>query len=151
MSQYRGGLSFYRSDEAKTKGVTLKAPKEGDAGFDLPSLDEVTIAPNEQVLLRTGIHVAIPIGWVGIVRDRSSVGIKGGLTTAGVIDAGYRGELKVIFRNLSNEAIHFNIGDKVAQLLVIEHLTGDGLKEELILEDLGHTERNQMGFGSTGR
>jgi len=90
-------LSFYRTEEAKSKEVTLRAPKEGDAGFDLPSLEDVTILPGEQVILSTGIHVAIPFGWVGIVRDRSSVGIKGGLTTAGVIDSGYRGEVKVVF------------------------------------------------------
>ena len=144
-------LSFVRSDEAKAKGVTLKAPREGDAGFDLPSLEDVEVPPKSFCVLRTGIHLAIPLGWYGQVRDRSSIALKGGAVTAGVIDSGYRGEVKVAFHNLSNEPIRFATGDKIAQCIVIPHLDGTECFEAEELDKLGTTKRGVAGFGSTGK
>jgi dUTP pyrophosphatase len=145
-------LTFFRSGQAVEKNVTLGIPREGDAGFDLPSLEEVVIPPHSKLLLSTGLHLAIPLGWVGLIRDRSSVASKkGGAVTAGVIDAGYRGEVKVLMHNLTSEPIHFSTGDKIAQCLVIPHLPGTASLEVSSVDDLGTTERGEGGFGSTGK
>ncbi len=144
-------LTFFRSEEAKEKGVTLGIPREGDAGFDLQSLDEVEIPPHAKVLIKTGLHLAIPLGWIGLIRDRSSVAMKGAAVTAGVIDAGYRGEVRVLMHNLTAEPIIFSRGDKIAQCLVIPHLPGTASLEVESLDILGETERGAGGFGSTGR
>jgi dUTP pyrophosphatase len=98
----------------------------------------------------TGVHLAIPIGWVGLVRDRSSVALKGGVTAAGVIDAGYRGEVKVIMHNLGTEPLVFNPGDRIAQCVILQHFIGEDVVEAKELDSLGNTARGQNGFGSTG-
>jgi len=143
-------ILFSLSAEAITAGIIFKAPRVGDAGFDLPSLEKVEIAPGKFQTLRTGIHLAIPLGYVGLVRDRSSVAIRGGACTAGVIDASYRGELKVVLHNLSEAPLSFEVGDRIAQILLLPHLTGDELKQVESVEALGISDRGSGGFGSTG-
>lgn len=144
-------LQFFRSEEAKTAGISLKLPRTGDAGFDLPALKTTEIAPKTSVLVSTGIHVSVPLGWVGIIRDRSSTAMKGIMCGAGVIDASYRGEVKVLLWNLSDTAITFQPGDRIAQMVCMPHLTAEGALEVSELEKLGVTERGVAGFGSTGR
>lgn len=145
-------LQFFRTDEARSgESITLKIPRTGDAGFDLPALEPVTIEPGKAKLVRTGIHVAIPLGYVGLVRDRSSTALKGALCGAGVIDASYRGEVKVLLYNFGEQPLVFQPGDRIAQLVCIPHLTGDGAQEVNALEHLGETDRGAGGFGSTGR
>ncbi len=144
-------LQFWRSPEAREKNLNFKAPRPGDAGFDIPALEAVTIAPGTSAVIRTGIHLAIPLGYVGLVRDRSSTAMKGAMCGAGVIDASYRGELRVLLYNFGKEPLQFAPGDRIAQLVVIEHLHGDGTMEADSLELLGQTERGSAGFGSTGR
>ena len=144
-------LQFYLSPEAIKQGLKFAGPRAGDAGFDLACLADVTIAPGAREAIRTGVHLAIPHGYVGLVRDRSSVASRGGATVAGVIDASYRGEVKVLMYNLSSDALTFKTGDRVAQLVVIAHLPGDACVEAKSLDALGDTERGEGGFGSTGR
>lgn len=144
-------FSVFVGPEAEAAGLDFRAPREGDAGFDLPALEDVAIAPGKCVAIRTGIHISIPIGYVGLVRDRSSVALKAGACTAGVIDSSYRGEVKVVMHNLGENLLEFKSGDRVAQLLVIPHLTGGNLRKVDSLVDLGSTQRNVAGFGSTGR
>ncbi len=144
-------LHYFLNSEAKSRGIELLVPRELDAGFDLPSLDEVTIEPGAFALLRTGVHLAVPEGWVGLIRDRSSVALKGGVTSAGVIDASYRGEVKVAFHNLGKEALTFNTGDRIAQILILPHLAGTQSAKVELLEGLGDTVRGAGGFGSTGK
>jgi len=144
-------LQYFLSPEAKAAGIQFKAPRELDAGFDIPALEAVSIPAGEFALLRTGIHLAIPEGWVGLVRDRSSVALKGGLTSAGVIDASYRGELKVAFHNFGKDALEFKPGDRIAQILILPHLAGTQSIAVEELETLGETARGAGGFGSTGR
>jgi dUTP pyrophosphatase len=144
-------LQFFRSEEAKTAGINLKLPRTGDAGFDLPALKTTEIAPKTSVLVSTGIHVSVPLGWVGIIRDRSSTAMKGIMCGAGVIDASYRGEVKVLLWNLSDTAITFQPGDRIAQMVCMPHLTAEGALEVSELEKLGVTERGVAGFGSTGK
>jgi dUTP pyrophosphatase len=144
-------LRFFRTEEARAAEVTLKAPRHGDAGFDVPTLEVVTIEPGKSKLIRTGIHLAIPIGYVGLVRDRSSTAMKGAMCGAGVIDASYRGELKVLLYNFGESPLSFSPGDRIAQLVCVPHLVDEGTLEASTLETLGETDRGAGGFGSTGQ
>ena len=143
---------FYLSDEAKSQGLQFVPPRPGDAGFDLPSLGEQTIPAKGFALLHTGVHVAIPTGWVGLVRDRSSIAMKGGACVAGVIDAGYRGEVKIAMHNLSDKPLVFAKGERLAQCVLVPHFVSElPVVEAESLETLGSTTRGTAGFGSTGR
>ncbi len=142
-------LQFWLSPEAKKEDIVFSAPREGDAGYDIRSIAEITIEPKSQVLVPTGLKLAIPLGWVGIIKDRSSMAIKRVYSHAGVIDASYRGELKIVLSNGSDEPYKISKGDKIAQMVIVQHLTD--IEEANSEEDLGATERSQGGFGSTGK
>lgn len=142
-------LAFYLNEEARAKGLTFGAPRAGDAGFDLRCLEATSIAPQTFKLIRTGLHLAVPQGWVALVRDRSSVALRGGVVAAGVIDASYRGEVHVLIHNFGPETLRFEQGERVAQCVVVAHLCS--AQEVSSLADLGNTERGSGGFGSTGR
>ena len=129
------------------KAVLPKRAHPWDAGLDLSTVESVELAPGASHAFRTGLAVAIPPGMVGLVADRSSMGKRGLKTFGGVIDAGYRGEVHVILRNLSSETVQISVGDRVAQLLVLPVFTG-AVKE---VESLDETSRGAQGFGSSGR
>jgi dUTP pyrophosphatase len=129
-------------------GADFQAPRSGDAGFDLRALEDAVINPNEQLLVATGVRVAIPQGWVGIVKDRSSMALKQIYTHAGVIDAAYRGEVKIVLSNAGATPYVIEKGAKIAQMVVVPCLTKCVTVENI--EDLGETERGAGGFGSTG-
>ncbi len=123
---------------------------KGDAGLDLLSAINLTLAPGERTLVPTGIAVAVPVGCAGFVLPRSGSALKRGLGLAnspGLIDSSYRGEIKVIVVNLDRSVpILINRGEKIAQLVVqrIEHC------ELLEVDRLDETVRGEDGFGSTG-
>ena len=143
-------LKFYLSDEAKEKGISLVIPKLSDAGFDIRSLNDVEIQPNEQVLVSTGLYVAVPLGYVMIIKDRSGMAAKRRIYThAGVIDASYRGEVKIVVTNESNETQKLLQGEKMARGGVVPWVV-DARQEETG-EGLGDTERGGGGFGSSGK
>ena len=123
---------------------------DGDAGLDLLSAIDCVIAPRARMLVPTGVAVAIPEGFAGFVQPRSGRALRDGLSFAnspGLIDAHYRGEIKVIAVNLDTETpIQIARGDKIAQL-VIERVERVALAE---VDDLGDTARGEGGFGSTG-
>lgn len=123
---------------------------EGDAGLDLRSSEDITIKPFERCLIPTGIAIALPDGYAGFVQPRSGLAIKQGLTilnTPGLIDAHYRGELKVIAINLDpNTPISIKRGDRIAQL-VIQEVPCVTLVE---VNELDDTDRGAGGFGSSG-
>ena len=144
-------LYFYLSEEAKKAGVQFKAPRPSDAGFDLACAEDVVIAPRAQALIPTGLHIAIPQDYVGIVKDRSSIALRGGTTGAGVIDSSYRGELKIVMFNMTDKDLAFKCGERVAQLVLLKHLDDNACEEVASLDTLGETDRNHGGFGSTGR
>lgn len=131
-----------------------KAPVYGSpdaAGADLYALTDapVAIGPGQTVLIHTGIALAIPRGYVGLVCARSGLASKQGLAPAnkvGVIDADYRGELMVALHNHSGEPRVVECGDRVAQLLITPYLTAQFTP----VEDLDDTRRGAGGFGSTG-
>lgn len=121
------------------------------AGADLYVVADgpVTIAPGETVMLHTGLAFAIPKGYVGLVCARSSLGAKRGLAPAnkvGVIDADYRGEVRVALHNHGSVPQVVEDGDRVAQLLIVPYLTAEFTQAE----ELDGTERGSGGFGSTG-
>ncbi len=119
-----------------------------DAGLDLVYSGKLTvIQPNNRALLETGIAMAIPNGYTGLIWPRSGLAVKKGIDVlAGVIDATYRGEIKVALINLGQEAVVISTGDKIAQLL-IQKVDITLLVE---VDDLDETTRNAGGFGSTG-
>lgn len=131
-----------------------KVPAYGSAdaaGADLYAVADgpVTIAPGETVLIHTGLALAIPKGYVGLVHARSGLATKQGLAPAnkvGVIDADYRGELMVALHNHSGETRTVNSGDRIAQLVITPYLTA----EFAVAEELDDTARGEHGFGSTG-
>lgn len=118
-----------------------------DAGMDVFAVEDVMVQKGEIVKIRTGLVLEIPDGYVGLFWDKSSVGSKGIKTFGGVIDSGYRGEVMVVVKNLSDSDHIFHKGDKVAQLLIqkVEHPIIEVVK---VLSD---TTRGEGGFGSTGR
>ncbi len=123
---------------------------EGDAGLDLRSAETVDLAPFERRLVSTGLAIAIPDGYAGFVQPRSGLALKKGLSmanTPGLIDAHYRGELKVCAINLDpKETIHIEKGERIAQL-VIQKVPVVTLQE---VEELSQTDRGDGGFGSSG-
>ncbi len=126
--------------------VPLRA-HEGDAGVDLFSYENRVLAPGERALISTGISVAVPDGFVFLIKDRSGLAAKHGLTTlAGVVDSGYRGEVKVVLLNTGSKPYSISKGDRIAQALVLP--VPDFVVEEV--DDLDSSSRGEGGFGSTG-
>ncbi len=122
---------------------------EGDAGLDLVAVEDVVLAPGARHAVATGLAIAVPDGWVGLVHPRSGLALRQGLTVAnapGTIDAGYRGEVKVILVNLGDEQARIERGDRVAQLVLQEV----GRADVVEVEGLDETSRGAGGFGSTG-
>ncbi len=120
-------------------------PKE--AGLDLYSNEETILQPNERKLISTGIAMAIPEGYAGLIWDRSGMAAKNGLKTmGGVIDSTYRGEIKVIIHNLSSQPFKVEKGIRIAQMLIqkVEQ------KNIIEVQELDETERGSGSFGSTG-
>ena len=122
----------------------------GDAGFDLRSIEDVEVGPGERALVRTGLAVAIPDGYAGLVLPRSGLASKHGLTLAnapGLIDAGYRGELICSVVNLDrDQSVKIVRGDRIAQLVVV---AVPELRPTWV-DELRPSSRGEGGFGSTG-
>ena len=122
----------------------------GDAGLDLRSSEDVVLRPFERRLISTGLAIAIPDGYAGFVQPRSGLALKRGLSmanTPGLVDAHYRGELKVCAINLDPaKDIVISRGERIAQL-VIQRVPTVSLKE---LDKLDQTDRGAAGFGSSG-
>lgn len=123
-----------------------------DLGYDLFALEAVELAPRSQARVRTGIAIEArhpatgePLGL--IVRDRSSMAARGVATIAGVIDAGYRGEILILMANLGEAPVQLQAGEKIAQMIPIPVLTGP-VQTVASLED---SARADKGFGSSGR
>ncbi|MBC8286756.1 MAG: dUTP diphosphatase [Nitrospinae bacterium] len=120
---------------------------KGDAGADLKAVETKVIAPRNRELVATGVSLELPEGYVGLIWPRSGPAVKLGLDCgAGVIDSHYRGEIKVLLFNHSDDEICIQSGDRIAQLVIqkvetVKFIASDKLSE---------TVRNTAGFGSTG-
>jgi dUTP pyrophosphatase len=124
--------------------------KGGDAGADLVTTKDFTLAPGERALIPTGISIALPDGYVALVHPRSGLAIKHGVSlvnTPGTIDAGYRGEIACIMINHDhNDSISFSKGDRIAQLIIQKVERANFIE----VQDLPGSGRGSGGFGSTG-
>ncbi len=118
-----------------------------DAGLDLYALEDCHLKSGAGTVVRTGVAIALPTGFVAWVADRSSLAKRGLKTAGGVIDAGYRGEIHIIFWNLSQEPLHLKKGERIAQLLIFPI----GTPSVLAVQELETTQRGLKGFGSTGK
>ena len=130
---------------------------EADAGFDLYSPIDFTIKGNQlqsihtfeiaSATVDTGVHIAIPFGYVGMVKSKSGLNVKKGLTVEGVVGSGYTGTVVLKFYNHSKYDYEFKRGEKIAQLVVMP-ISTESLE---LVDSLEDTERGDGGFGSTGR
>jgi dUTP pyrophosphatase len=118
-----------------------------DAGIDLYACGQHVVMPGQTVMIPLGVAFEIPLGYVGLIWDKSSIGSKSLKTLGGVVDAGYRGEVKVMVNNLGSESYVFENGHKVAQMLIqtVE------LCEVEEVDELSESVRGLGGFGSTGK
>ncbi|MGL5405309.1 MAG: dUTP diphosphatase [Propionibacteriaceae bacterium] len=123
--------------------------KEGDAGADLSLVSDVTIAPGQRIVVGTGMAIALPNGYVGLIHPRSGLAARHGITIVnapGTIDAGYRGEIKVCLLNTDIEnAVTLRRGDRIAQLVVQRYTHIDFVE----VAQLPESERGEQGYGST--
>lgn len=133
-----------------TDGAPLpRHAKQGDAGMDLTSRETVEIAPQGTVMVGTGVAMEIPEGFVGLVFPRSGLASKRGVSLTncvGVIDSGYRGEIKAPLYNAGHETQVVERGERVCQIAIIPFATCECVEAD----ELSSTERGQGGFGSTG-
>ncbi len=142
-------MRVYRNDKLRALNIDFAAPRAGDAGYDVFSVGDYTLAPGQRQLIETGLHLEIPPGYVALVKDRSSIAAAGLHSLAGVIDSSYRGEVKILLVNLGTAAYSIRPSQKIAQLLILPVYTE---KVELVesLEHLSASQRGTGGFGSTG-
>lgn len=129
------------------EAILPKYLRPGDAAMDLHSNENKVLQPNQRQLISTGIAMAIPQGNVGLIWDRSGMAANHGIKCmGGVIDSNYRGELKVILHNLTDQPFTIEKGMRIAQMLIqqVEQ------KEILEVEELDDSVRGEKGFGSTG-
>lgn len=130
-------------------GSVPKYATAGDAGADLVSVEDVRIPAHQRVLVKTGIKIALPEGYVGLVHPRSGLALKHGITVLnapGTIDAGYRGEIGVILLNTGSIDFEVKSGDRIAQL-VVQKVEAAQFN---VVDALTETDRGEGGFGSTG-
>lgn len=121
------------------------------AGMDLRSVvpNDILLEPLERVLVGTGLYIELPDGYEAQIRPRSGLAYKHGLTvlnSPGTIDADYRGEIKILLVNLSNEPYTIKPGERIAQMIIAQHAQADWHA----VNDLADSERDAGGFGSTG-
>jgi len=135
----------------KLNHVDAMVPKKGtkhSAGYDLFCIENQVVLPHKFIKLDTGVSVCIPNGYFGKIEARSSMGVKGLSVLAGVIDSDYRGSIAVILLNNSEEAYHIKKHDRVAQMVIHKILENEDI---IVSEDLDYTERQENGFGHTGK
>lgn len=126
--------------------ITPSRAHPTDAGLDLYARESAWVYSGSHHTFDTGVHVAIPVGYVGLMASKSGL-MSRGLTSRGVIDSDYRGTLKVILFNDGESAYLVKAGDKISQLII----TSCVLPELELVTELDETERGICGFGSTGR
>ena len=120
---------------------------EPDAGADLFSPVAVTVYPGESVVIDTGVHMAIPYGYCGLLVSKSGLNVKQGILSTGLIDSSYTGSIRVKLYNHGHEAFTVEKGHKISQIVILPVLLC-GFSQ---VETLDETERGDGGFGSTGR
>lgn len=140
-------IRYTRTNPAASKDPIRRSNKS-DAGADLVAAESVTIPPLSRATVGIGVSIEIPEGYYGRIAPRSGLAHRHGIDVlAGVVDSGYRGEIKVVLHNTDdNESFYIRQGDKIAQIIIEKHYNFDFVESE----DLSDTERGHGGFGSTG-
>jgi dUTP pyrophosphatase len=132
------------------RAVVPTRARHGDAGLDLYALEDSSLAPGERASIPTGVAVEIPDGHAGLVLPRSGLALRNGIALVnapGLIDSGYRGELRVLLLNTDrSEPFRISAGDRIAQLLVIRAEAASVVE----VEELSASARGAGGFGSSG-
>tara|TARA_R110002126_G_scaffold208066_4_gene355022 strand:+ start:391 stop:984 length:594 start_codon:yes stop_codon:yes gene_type:complete len=126
--------------------------KEGDSGFDLRANERGSLKPLERKLVGTGLYFELPGGYELQIRPRSGLAYKNGVTvlnSPGTVDTGYRGEIKVLLVNISNEKFTWDKGERIAQG-VVSHRVSSDFGELIEVFEINESERGEGGFGSTG-
>lgn len=118
-----------------------------DAGLDLYARETQIVRAKESAIFDTGVHIELPIGTVGMLKSKSGLNVKHGITSEGVIDVGYTGSIVAKLYNNSGYDYKVNAGDKITQLVILPILT----PELQLVSDLEDTERGNGGFGNTGK
>lgn len=136
----------------KSNNELPKYETKQSAGVDLRAFltEEIVLKPLKRVLVPTGIYIELPVGYEAQIRPRSGLAYKYGITvlnTPGTIDADYRGEIKVILVNLSDEIFTIKSGERICQMVINKH---EKVEFELV-EQLNETQRGEGGFGHTGK
>lgn len=136
----------------KSKHALPSYETDASAGMDLRAniSESITLKPLERTIVKTGLFIALPVGFEAQVRPRSGLAAKNGITVLnapGTVDADYRGEIGVILVNLSNEDFVINDGERIAQLVIAKHERANWEEVNVLSE----TKRGAGGFGSTGR
>lgn len=140
-------LPMYLEDGAKVPTYA----HDTDAAADLYAADTMTLPARSQGnMVRTGVHIGLPEGWMALIIPRSSIGAKTGLrlsNSVGLIDTDYRGPLGVLYDNISDSDYTINVGDRIAQLLVmpVHRFSAE------VMDNLSETDRGEGGFGSSGK
>ena len=141
----------FRFTRLSEEAAAPRRAHAGDAGFDLRAIESARLEPGERASVGTGIAVEIPEGSAGLVLPRSGLAAKHGISVVnapGLIDAGYRGEIRVLLLNTDRtEPFEIEPGDRIAQLVIVE--VGD--EDPLEVASLQESARGDGGFGSTGR
>ena len=129
-------------------GIMPTRAHEADAGLDILSPESFVIQRGEFKIIKTGVHIELPPGTVGILKSKSGLSTKFDVHTVdGVVDEQYTGEILVKLHNAGNGTVHFRRGDKITQLVIVPCI-----RPELeLVDELEKTERGDNGFGSTGR
>lgn len=120
---------------------------EDDGGFDLRTPADIIVMPESSVTIDTGVHMAIPRGYVGFIKSKSGLNVKSSLVSEGVIDSGYTGSIVVKLYNHSIEPYRFRVADKITQLVILPIPSVNLIQ----VESLDDTDRGNNGFGSSGR
>jgi dUTP pyrophosphatase len=151
-------VRYYLDDNAVLLGCSFDPPREGDVGYDiyaaqdayLYGLDYRNNGTNHRAKISTGLHLEIPEGYMGLIKDRSSMADKAISVHAGVIDTSYRGEIKVKLQNNHHGGYQIKAGERIAQMIFVP-VGIFPLEEVFSKEELSETERGDKGFGSTGK
>ncbi len=138
------------SVDIKIEGEPLVYGTEHAAAGDLKCNENFTLYPSEKRIIKTGVKMAIPVGLCGLLLPRSGFSNKFDVAIAnspGLIDSDYRGEIGIIVRNRGNEPVKFNVGDRIAQLIITVYYRANFIQ----VNSLDETVRGEGGFGSTGK
>ena len=122
---------------------------DADAGMDLRTPVAFIVPAHGSYTVDTGVHIQIPVGQVGVIKSKSGLNVKGGLTATGVVDSGFSGSIRVKLYNHSDEDYMFSRGDKITQLVLLYIAKPENGFE--VVDHFEETERGDNGFGSTGR